>query len=167
MKKDTPPYLDYCASPLGTMEIRADDIGIRTLVFLDEGAVRETVRPHAHTEQCARELGEYFGGRRAVFTVPLHPVGTEFQKKVWRELSLLPFGKTVTYLDISNNLGDAGLSRAVGSANGKNPIWVILPCHRVIGSNGALTGYAGGIHRKKWLLLHEAALPQGGLFQTF
>ncbi|HDZ14815.1 MAG TPA: methylated-DNA--[protein]-cysteine S-methyltransferase, partial [Pricia sp.] len=94
----------------------------------------------------------------------LNPKGTDFQKRVWKTLETIPYGKTVSYLEISKILGDVKAIRAVAAANGKNPLWIIVPCHRVIGSDGSLTGYAGGLHRKKWLLDHENPVKQQSLF---
>jgi methylated-DNA-[protein]-cysteine S-methyltransferase len=109
-------------------------------------------------------LNEYFEGKRQNFDLLLNPEGTEFQKKVWSLLSEIPYGKTISYLELSRRFGDEKAIRAVAAANGKNPVWIIIPCHRVIGSDGSLTGYAGGLHRKKWLLNHESPSKQQSLF---
>jgi methylated-DNA-[protein]-cysteine S-methyltransferase len=109
-------------------------------------------------EQCILELDEYFNKGRKFFTIELNPAGTEFQKRVWNELLTIPFGKTVSYEALAIRIGDIKAIRAVGLANGQNPIAVIIPCHRVIGKNGDLTGYAGGIENKEWLLYHEGSL---------
>ena len=103
-------------------------------------------------EEVSRQLAEYFDGRRTGFTVPVAPVGTEFQRRVWRALTAIPYGRTTTYGALANELGGPGLVRAVGSANARNPISIIVPCHRVVGSDGSLTGYAGGLERKRYLL---------------
>ena len=118
----------------------------------------------AALEEAVRQLQEYFEGNRTEFTFKLNPSGTDFQKKVWDALLEIPFGKTISYLDLSKRLGDVKAIRAVASANGKNPLWIVVPCHRVIGTNGDLTGYAGGLHRKKWLLEHESPAKQTALF---
>ena len=110
---------------------------------------------HAYIEQTRTELGEYFAGERDTFTIPLVIEGTPFQQLVWRELLRIPFGTTVTYESIATKIGRGGAARAVGRANGDNRIAIIVPCHRVIGANGSLTGYGGGEHRKRWLLDHE------------
>jgi methylated-DNA-[protein]-cysteine S-methyltransferase len=110
------------------------------------------------------QLKEYFNKTRTHFQLKLNPEGTGFQKKVWRQLETIPFGKTTSYQNLANNLGDPKVIRAAASANGKNPIAIVIPCHRVIGSDGSLTGYAGGLHRKKWLLEHESPVKQGKLF---
>ena len=106
--------------------------------------------------EAERQLSEYFAGKRIQFDLPLQPDGTEFQKKVWQALRDIPFGKTRSYLAVARAVGSPDASRAVGAANGKNPLSIVVPCHRVIGSNGSLTGYGGGLPRKKWLLDHEA-----------
>ena len=98
------------------------------------------------------------------FHIKTNPKGTDFQKKVWKALLKIPYGKTISYLDLSKRLGDVKAIRAVAAANGKNPLWIVIPCHRVIGSDGSLTGYAGGLHRKKWLLNHEGPVKQQSLF---
>ncbi len=106
-------------------------------------------------ENAARQLDEYFAGTRRAFDLPLDPVGTEFQRSAWAELSKIPFGETISYGEQARRLGDANKSRAVGAANGRNPISIIVPCHRVVGANGALTGFAAGLDVKEWLLQHE------------
>ena len=111
--------------------------------------------------QARQELEEYFDGRRRTFDVPLAPNGTEFQLSVWSALTTIPFGTTISYADLARRVGNEAAVRAVGAANGRNPIPVIVPCHRVIGSDGSLTGFGGGLPRKKWLLQHEGALPVG------
>ena len=110
------------------------------------------------------QLKDYFEGKRNHFDFPLNPEGTPFQQKVWSALLEIPFGKTVSYLELSKKLGDVKAIRAVASANGKNPLWIVVPCHRVIGTDGSLTGYAGGLWRKKWLLEHENPTTQQSLF---
>ena len=166
MKKETSTgntYHTWMESPIGWVAIKADDMGLTSLWFCEAEEKGES-KPNAITEQCEQEIREYFAGERKVFTVPLNPEGTPFQKRVWRALLGLDFGQSASYLDISKILGDEKLTRAVGSANGKNPIAVIVPCHRVIGSDGSLTGYAGGMQRKKWLLQHEGVITQQELF---
>ena len=115
-------------------------------------------------KETVNQLQEYFDGKRTDFTFKLNLKGTDFQQKVWRELSKIPFGKTISYLDLAKKLGDPKVIRAAASANGKNPIWIVIPCHRVIGTDGSLTGYAGGLWRKKWLLEHENPSNQQSLF---
>ena len=109
--------------------------------------------------QTRDELAEYFDGRRRMFDVPLAPNGTEFQRSVWSALTKIPFGTTISYADLARRVGKQAAVRAVGAANGRNPIPVIVPCHRVIGSDGSLTGFGGGLPRKKWLLQHEGVFP--------
>lgn len=106
------------------------------------------------------ELAEYFDGRRRTFSIPLAPNGTAFQRSVWSALTAIPFGTTISYAELARRVGNLAAVRAVGAANGRNPIPVIVPCHRVIGSDGSLTGFGGGLPRKKWLLQHENALPE-------
>jgi methylated-DNA-[protein]-cysteine S-methyltransferase len=112
-------------------------------------------------DDARRELDAYFAGRLRTFSIPLAPNGTEFQRRVWSALCDIPFGTTISYADLARRLSKAAAVRAVGAANGRNPIPIIVPCHRVIGSDGSLTGFGGGIARKRWLLEHEGA--QGGL----
>ncbi len=106
--------------------------------------------------QTILQLDEYFAGRRKQFSLPLSPAGTAFQQKVWQQLIQIPFAETITYLHVAKRLGNVKSIRAAASANGKNPLAIIIPCHRVVGADGKLTGYAGGLHRKQWLLEHEA-----------
>jgi len=111
--------------------------------------------------QCVEELIQYFHGQRRSFDLPISQIGSTFQQKVWNELSGIPFGKTISYLELSRRLGDSKAIRAAAAANGRNNVAIIVPCHRVIGSNNKLVGYAGGLWRKKWLLDHEAKLAHG------
>ncbi|GAB2802156.1 methylated-DNA--[protein]-cysteine S-methyltransferase [Halomonas shantousis] len=150
-------YVDYLALPLesslGLLEIRASDAGITHILFVDEPTTES--RGHALIERCKTQLAEYFQGRRQGFDVPLTPQGTAFQQRVWSQLRQVPYGQTCSYAAISNAIGCPQSHRAVGAANGRNPLSIIVPCHRVIGSSGKLTGYAGGLERKQWLLRHE------------
>ena len=153
----------YLKTPLGTAEITGDLNGVSAISILD--FEKENTVPIAEELQlAAKQLLEYFKDNRTEFTFKLNPKGTEFQLKVWKELQKIPFGKTISYMDLSKNLGDIKAIRAAASANGKNPLWIVIPCHRVIGSDGSLTGYAGGLWRKKWLLEHENPSNQRGLF---
>lgn len=158
----------YYKTPIGTAKIVGDENGIQSVSVLDENfsaALKVTsLKTPVCLQECATQLEEYFEGKRTDFDLKLNPQGTVFQKKVWDELLNIPFNKTRTYLEQSKALGDVKAIRAVASANGKNPIWIIIPCHRVIGSDGSLTGYAGGIWRKKWLLAHENPVKQQSLF---
>jgi methylated-DNA-[protein]-cysteine S-methyltransferase len=152
----------YYKTPIGTAKIVGNEFGISSITVLDEEI--ETTEIPLPLKKCVQQLEEYFNGNRTVFDLKLNPQGTDFQKKVWNELLNIPYGKTRTYLEQTKKLGDIKAIRAVASANGKNPIWIIIPCHRVIGSDGSLTGYAGGIWRKKWLLEHENPVKQQTLF---
>ena len=156
----------YYKTPIGIAKIIGDEKGIESVSVLDEDAIADKIlnqKTPTCLQDCVTQL-EYFAGNRIHFNLKLNPKGTEFQKKVWQELLNIPFNKTRTYLEQSKALGDVKAIRAVASANGKNPIWIIIPCHRVIGSDGSLTGYAGGIWRKKWLLAHENPVKQQSLF---
>lgn len=152
----------FIQSPLGITKIEGDENGIGVISVLSEG--KETKKIPAVLKEAVDQLQEYFEGKRTEFTFKLNPQGTEFQQKVWQELLNIPFGKTTSYMDLSKKLGDVKAIRAVASANGKNPLWIVVPCHRVIGSDGSLTGYAGGLWRKKWLLEHESPSQQQSLF---
>jgi methylated-DNA-[protein]-cysteine S-methyltransferase len=150
-------------TPIGFTEIKGDENGISKIYVLDESEELSTIIPNDLIE-VVTQLQEYFIGKRTEFTFKLNPKGTEFQKKVWQELLHIPYGKTCSYLDLSKKIGDVKAIRAVASANGKNPLWIVVPCHRVIGTDGSLTGYAGGLWRKKWLLEHENPIKQESLF---
>ena len=152
----------YYDSPLGLIEIQATEGGVRSVNFADEKIFTE-VKNEINTFVW-QQLDEYFNKKRTIFDVPLDFDGTDFQKRVWSELVKVPFGKTKSYMDISRALGDVKAIRAVGMANGSNKIAIIVPCHRIIGSDGSLTGYAGGLHRKKWLLEFETPPIQQELF---
>lgn len=153
----------YIKSPLGITEIIGDENGIAVISVLDSEKEISSEIPEALKEAVA-ELKDYFEGKRNDFTFKLNPKGTDFQQRVWQELLNIPFGKTMSYLELSKKLGDVKAIRAVASANGKNPLWIVVPCHRVIGTDGSLTGYAGGLWRKKWLLEHENPTTQQSLF---
>ena len=152
----------YIKTPLGIATIAGDENGIAEISVSDEGAVSANVP--AILQEAVSQLNDYFEGKRTNFTFKLNPKGTEFQQKVWKGLLEIPFGKTCSYMDLSKKLGDVKAIRAVASANGKNPLWIVVPCHRVIGTDGSLTGYAGGLWRKKWLLEHENPTMQQSLF---
>lgn len=152
----------YIKTPLGIARIIGDENGISTISVSDEGEISATI-PMV-LQEAVFQLDDYFEGKRINFTFKLNPSGTEFQQKVWRELLEIPFGKTMSYLELSKKMGDVKAIRAVASANGKNPLWIVVPCHRVIGTDGSLTGYAGGLWRKKWLLEHENPTSQQSLF---
>ncbi len=156
------------ASPLGDLLAVRDDVGISGL-YLPTG--RNAVSPEprwtrddAAFSELRTELGEYFAGKRRAFDVALHPWGTRFQQLVWQALLAIPYGETTSYGRTATAIGNPSASRAVGLANGQNPISIVVPCHRVIGANGSLTGYGGGLSAKRWLLSHEAM--HAGLFAS-
>lgn len=153
----------YIKTPVGTCLIEGNESGVSKIWVLDEEVQLSETIPH-ELSQAVAELVEYFAGKRTDFTFKMNPSGTDFQKKVWNALLEIPFGKTMSYNELAIKLGDIKAIRAVASANGKNPLWVAVPCHRVIGSDGSLTGYAGGLWRKKWLLEHETPPVQQSLF---
>lgn len=162
----------YYKSPIGVATIVGDENGIQSIIFEDNVASSSMNELASFTQKeipnclqdCVKQLDEFFNGTRTEFDLKLNPSGTDFQKQVWNELLNIPFGKTRSYLEQTKKIGDPKAIRAVASANGKNPISIIIPCHRVIGSDGSLTGYAGGIWRKKWLLEHESPNKQQSLF---
>lgn len=152
----------FIQTPLGVAKIVGDDNGISIISILEEGEITQSIP--VVLQEAVQQLQDYFQGNRNEFDFKLNPQGTEFQQKVWQELLNIPFGKTLSYLDLSKKLGDVKAIRAVASANGRNPLWIVVPCHRVIGTDGSLTGYAGGLWRKKWLLEHESPSLQQSLF---
>jgi methylated-DNA-[protein]-cysteine S-methyltransferase len=160
-------YDDYVDTPIGILMLSFNEkFELVSAIFPED----EITLPVANglgsvkSQRVKKQFEEYFNGTRKTFDIPLSPEGTEFQKKVWTELLNIPYGETTTYQQMANKLGDPKVIRAAASANGKNPISIVIPCHRVIGSDGSLTGYAGGLHRKKWLLEHESPSPQQSLF---
>ena len=161
----------YIKTPLGIATIIGDEEGVSVISITEEDEVYSDylspVDPNSIPvvlKEAVTQLNDYFEGKRTNFDFKLNPKGTDFQKKVWNALLEIPYGKTRTYLEQSKILGDVKAIRAVASANGKNPLWIVVPCHRVIGSDGSLTGYAGGLWRKKWLLEHENPTTQQSLF---
>ncbi|WP_339887259.1 methylated-DNA--[protein]-cysteine S-methyltransferase [uncultured Flavobacterium sp.] len=148
---------------LGFTEIIGDENGISKIhVFDEEQKVSKKIP--LELQEAVNQIQDYFEGNRNDFNFKLNPKGTDFQQKVWQELLNIPYGKTISYQELSIKLGDVKAIRAVANANGKNPLWIVVPCHRVIGSDGSLTGYAGGLWRKKWLLDHENPVKQQSLF---
>ena len=144
---------------LGFTEIIGDENGISSIhVFDEEQKVSKKIP--VSLQEAINQIQDYFDGNRTNFDFKLNPKGTDFQQKVWQELYKIPYGKTISYQELSIKLGDVKAIRAVANANGKNPLWIVVPCHRVIGSDGSLTGYAGGLWRKKWLLDHENPVKQ-------
>ncbi|MBK7106570.1 MAG: methylated-DNA--[protein]-cysteine S-methyltransferase [Ignavibacteriae bacterium] len=148
-------FVTYIKSPIGQIKLSAEENFITSILFVFDDTEMEAENVNPVLTQCKKELAEYFIGKRNEFTIPIKQEGTEFQQKVWNELLKIPYAKTVSYNFIAESLGDKKSIRAVGVTNGKNQISIIVPCHRVIGSDGSLTGYAGGLWRKKWLLNHE------------
>ncbi|MEJ2162694.1 MAG: methylated-DNA--[protein]-cysteine S-methyltransferase [Robiginitalea sp.] len=150
-------------TPLGTACITGDSSGIFSVKLTQDQKISDNI-PVLLQPAC-NQLEEYFRGTRKTFELLLNPQGTEFQQRVWMALSGIPYGKTTSYLQLARELGDPRAVRAVAAANAKNPLWIVLPCHRVIGSDGDLRGYAGGLDRKKWLLNHESPHRQASLFE--
>lgn len=145
----------YYKSPIGTIVIEGDERGISKLIFADD--IEDQAADGKGMESLwIKQIHEYFHYQREYFDLELDLQGTDFQKKVWKELLKIPFGKTISYKELSLRLGDAKAIRAVAGANGANPVSIIIPCHRVIGSDGSLTGYGGGLWRKRWLLDFES-----------
>lgn len=144
------------------LTLEGDELGLQKVYFEENPLSVSSESPFL--KEAVAQLKEYFDGKRTQFSLALNPDGTDFQKRVWQQLIEIPFGKTKSYQEIANQLGDPKVIRAAASANGKNPIAIIIPCHRVIGSDGSLTGYAGGLPRKKWLLDFENPYRQGELF---
>lgn len=153
----------FINSPLGITKITGDQSGISVISILNDETEISSEVPEI-LKEAVTQLHDYFEGKRQDFDFKLNPSGTDFQQKVWQELLKIPFGKTMSYLELSKKLGDVKAIRAVASANGKNPLWIVVPCHRVIGTDGSLTGYAGGLWRKKWLIEHENPSHQQSLF---
>jgi methylated-DNA-[protein]-cysteine S-methyltransferase len=156
--------ITYYHSPIGLLRITGNEQFIIEIIFVDNiekpSMDRRKQLPPLMI-QCLEELIQYFQGERKLFTLPVNQAGSAFQQKVWNELTGIPFGKTISYLELSRRLGDSKAIRAAAAANGRNNIAIIVPCHRVIGSNNKLVGYAGGLWRKRWLLEHEAKLAHG------
>lgn len=157
-------------SPIGDLAITASDSGLTGVWFPGKGPVAaarlddERGPASALLARASEQLAEYFAGTRTTFDLPLDAGGTAFERRVWDALRTIPYGTTLSYSELARRLGDPRATRAVGAANGKNPIPIIVPCHRVIGANGALTGFGGGLDRKRWLLEHEGALTTTILF---
>lgn len=164
MKKMRLMQTAYFETPIGIAKIVGNENGVSEITVIEQATITQNI-PQV-LQEAVFQITEYFYNKRTQFTFAINPIGTDFQQKVWRELCTIPFGKTVSYLELSKKLGDVKAIRAVASANGKNPLWIVVPCHRVIGSNGSLTGYAGGLWRKKWLLDHENQQKQQTLFNV-
>jgi len=153
----------FLKTAIGSLKIEGNSNGLMAVEFIEKDE-KTTKNIPAELEEVFKQLNEYLEGNRINFDLELTPKGTEFQNRVWKHLGNIPFGKTISYQKMANLLGDPKVIRAAASANGKNPIAIVIPCHRVIGSDGSLTGYAGGLHRKKWLLDHENPWKQQTLF---
>ncbi|MEO8276829.1 MAG: methylated-DNA--[protein]-cysteine S-methyltransferase [Thermoanaerobaculia bacterium] len=160
-------YRSTIPTPVGDLEIWGNGAAVSGLLFPQwrhgEGPPEEARRDAQAFAEARAQLGAYFSGELAAFELELTPTGTPFQREVWRALGEIPFGETESYGALARRIGRPGASRAVGLANGSNPVCIIVPCHRVIGADGSLTGYGGGIERKRWLLAHErrfASSPQ-------
>lgn len=152
---DVTQHIAYYQSPIGLIELVEEDGYLTVASFMDE----QKSQPTATTpllQKVLQQLDNYFAGKLKQFELPLRPAGTAFQQTVWNQLIQIPFAETITYLHMAKRLGNVKAIRAAASANGKNPLAIIIPCHRVVGADGKLTGYAGGLHRKQWLLEHEA-----------
>ena len=150
-------YKGYIESEIGLIEVVGTERGILSVGFVEGGSVGSRSL-HPRVQACVKQLEQYFGGKLEEFSMELVLEGTHFQKKVWEQLTKIPFGKTVSYKYIANSIGNSNAARAVGNANGKNKIAIIVPCHRVIENNGNLGGYGGGLWRKEWLLKHERTI---------
>jgi methylated-DNA-[protein]-cysteine S-methyltransferase len=159
------PRLSF-PTPIGWLTVEATGVGLRAATFHDDDAGSDA-EPLPLLLEAKAQLDAYFAGGLQAFDLPLAPEGTPFQQQVWNTLLGVGFGQTRSYLDIALACATDKHTRAVGAANGQNPIAVIVPCHRIIGSNGSLTGYAGGMHRKKWLLAHEARQIPGAQTSLF
>lgn len=155
-------YRAYHESPIGLMKIEATDAGVSSIGFVE--SIDEQIIFNDHVEKCVQQLKDYFDGELKTFDLDLDLEGTTFQKTIWNLLLEIESGTTCSYMDIAKKYGDVKAIRAVGTTNGKNPISIVVPCHRVIGSDGSLTGYASGLQRKKWLLDHEKRMT--GVYQA-
>lgn len=146
-------YISSFNSPLGFLVLKSDGVAVTEITFSENDLSEKN--DCALLQECRQQLEDYFCGKSFDFNLPLALRGTEFQKKVWKELMNIPTGQTITYHELAMRLGDAKCIRAAGTANGRNPLAIVIPCHRVIGAGNKLTGYAGGLSRKRWLLEHE------------
>jgi methylated-DNA-[protein]-cysteine S-methyltransferase len=160
---DEQVYTTYYHSPVGLLRISGTENYISEVSFFDKVDKPERKKKNLPPLmiQCIEQLIQYFNGERRVFDFPINQPGTTFQQGVWNELMTIPFGKTISYLELARKTGDTKATRAVANANGRNNVAIIIPCHRVIGSNRELIGYGGGLWRKKWLLEHEAKIAHG------
>lgn len=162
-RSDMIPPQRIVPSPLGSIVLVASDTGLRSLHFCDQPRAPTPASGHAILDRAAAEVAAYFAGELREFSVPLEPQGTEFQLRVWKLLAEVGYAETRSYVDLARGIGQPSAARAVGSANARNPLALILPCHRIIATSGALTGYAGGLERKRWLLEHERRVAGGAV----
>ncbi len=153
----------FYKSPIGILRIASTNEGLCGLAF-EDGKVKSLHDFELFSSELIWQLDAYFNHKLKKFDIPLDLIGSQFQLRVWKELQNIPFGQTISYMELAKRLGDPKSIRAVAHANAKNPVAIIIPCHRVIGSDGSLTGYAGGLWRKKWLLEHERYEKQTSLF---
>ncbi|MBS3993960.1 MAG: methylated-DNA--[protein]-cysteine S-methyltransferase [Bacteroidetes bacterium] len=153
----------YFNTPIGTTEIIGTEEGLESIKLIDY--YRQNCEVPKALETCVTQLNEYFNKQRQIFDLKLNPKGTPFQLGVWKFLQTIPYGSVISYKEQAIKMGDVHAIRAVAAANAHNPLWIVVPCHRVIGSDGDLIGYAGGLWRKEWLLKHEGALTQTSLFE--
>lgn len=159
----------YYKSPIGTLSIKSDGDSISEILFanswkgniVNEDEVSYEIPKSRILKKCIKQLDQYFSGKRKIFDIRLNFSGTDFQQQVWNELLNIPYGKHISYMTLSKKIYNVKAIRAVGTANGSNKICIVVPCHRVIGSNGELVGYGGELWRKKWLLDHEAKIAYG------
>ncbi|QUJ69893.1 methylated-DNA--[protein]-cysteine S-methyltransferase (plasmid) [Photobacterium sp. GJ3] len=150
---ESPRFRQLVDTPIGWLAVVADASAILTIEF--DATEKPEDMDNAITQAGVQQLTEYFAGQRTTFDLPLNMAGTDFQQEVWQTLTAVPFGVTCSYADIASRIARPKAVRAVGAANGRNPIPIVVPCHRIIGSSGTLTGYAGGLDKKQWLLAHE------------
>jgi methylated-DNA-[protein]-cysteine S-methyltransferase len=168
LMSDDTIWFDSMETPIGTLRLVADTVGLRE-VWFSTGRHQRSPQPdwvHAREPllQARQQLEEYFAGLRKQFDLPLHPLGTPFQQEVWWELARIPYGSTISYGELARRIEHPQAVRAVGAANGRNPLPIVLPCHRVIGANGSLTGFGGGLPTKRFLLSMESRVADGDLF---
>jgi methylated-DNA-[protein]-cysteine S-methyltransferase len=157
-RNETQLYVSAINTPVGNLNIYANQRAIVKVVFEEHDKQKPNINENAITQEASKQLLEYIAQTRQQFDLPLDPAGTQFQQSVWQQLLNVGYGKTASYLDVASALNKPKACRAVGAANGKNPIAIIIPCHRIIGANGSLTGYAGGLSRKTFLLSLEQAI---------
>lgn len=157
------PVINY-KTPLGLAQITEEESFITSIHITDADGVTDAPQNDVQ-ETVIKQMDEYFAGQRQTFDLPLRQAGTLFQQEVWNNLQLIEYGTTISYMQLSKRMGNPLAIRAIAAANGKNNLWIVVPCHRVIGSDGSLTGYAGGLWRKQWLLEHEARVCGVGQYQ--